>query len=236
MERDILHSAFILHRRPYSNTSLLLELFTPRLGRLPALAKGVLGGKRNNSAALQPFQPLLVRLAGRGEVRVLAVGEADGEALPLKARGLYCGFYLNELLMRLLGRDDPHPRLYQHYFEALGALSRGIDELEPVLRRFEIALLRELGYQPEFDRLADGSAPDPQGRYAYRLEEGLAPAQLHDPGAVSGRTLQALCGEVDFGDHERREARRLMRGILSHYLGGRPLKSRELFQSRIGNK
>jgi DNA repair protein RecO (recombination protein O) len=200
---------------------------------LPVLAKGVLAGKRNNSAALQPFQPLLVKIAGRGEVRVLALGEANGAAFALQGRGLFCGFYLNELLMRLLGRDDPHPQLYHRYTQALEAL-RYNNDIEPVLRRFEIALLGELGYQPEFDRLADGSRPESDGCYAYRIEEGLEHAQLHDPGAVTGRTLQALCGEAAFGDQERRQARLLMRRILSHYLGGRPLKSRELFQTQTG--
>ncbi len=230
MSRDTLHPAYILHRRPYSNTSLLLELFAPELGRLPALAKGAVAPRRSQSALLQPFQPLLIRLGGGGEVKTLIHSEADRAALPLRARRLYCGFYLNELLVRLLPRHDPHPPLYHHYASALQQLVEQ-EALEPTLRRFEMILLQQLGYAPTFDRLLGSQEPlQAESWYHYSIEEGALPTTADRPAAVRGRTLLALAGgRRELGREERQQARQLMRTLLQHYLGERPLKSRELF-------
>jgi DNA repair protein RecO (recombination protein O) len=220
-----LQPAYILHRRAYRNSSLLLECFTPAGGRFPAIARPSATGGHP-----EPFQPWWLRIVGRGEVRTISSHEAaEGRPL-LQGERLYCGFYLNELLLRLLPRDDPHPLLFQRYAETLAALAEGI--AADRLRRFEVTLLQELGYgAPMHLEAGDGSAVVAEAHYHYHLEQG--PARSADPATdtVAGATLLALAGERPFTDDtRRREARDLMRRLLDHYLGGRPLKSRELFR------
>jgi len=224
--RNELQPAFVLHRRPYSNTSLLLEVFLLHEGRLPLLAKGVTSGRALGAALLQPFVPLLVSRSGRGEVRTLGRFEAAGPPLPLRGQQLYCGFYLNELMIRLVQREEPHPALFAAYQETLRRLVEEEDP-EPALRRFEIGFLAELGYALVLEHEAETQAAiDPTLRYDYLIERGPAAAA---GGELGGATLLKLAsGEPLVGD-ERREARRLLRRVLDHYLGGKPLKSRELF-------
>ncbi len=223
--RTGLQPAFVLHRRPYSNTSLLLEAFLLDDGRLPLLAKGV-AGRGLGASLLQPFVPLLLTHSGRGEVRTVGRFEAAGPAYPLRGEHLYCGFYLNELLVRLMQRSEPHGPLFASYQETLQALAQGGDP-EPALRRFEVRLLEDLGYALVLDHEASHDAVlEPAGRYDYVIEKGPVVAAR---GELAGSTLLKLrSGETLVGD-ERREARRLLRRVLDHYLGGRPLKSRELF-------
>jgi len=226
------HEHYVLHRRSYSDTSLLLELLSASGERYPAIARGA---KRRRSALpglLQPFRPLLIGVAGRGEVRTVTSVDMGGELRPLVGEALYCGFYLNELLLRLLGRNDPHDSLFGLYREALERLAAGGDG-EQALRRFEIGLLRILGYAMPLDRDAETGQPvRPDGCYLYRIEEGpvAAPGAASGDKVVSGATLLALDAQRALQPQELREARRLMRLVLAHYLEGRPLKSRELFR------
>jgi DNA repair protein RecO (recombination protein O) len=229
-----LHPAFILHRRPYSNSSLLLECFTPEQGRFPAIAKGVRSGRAaTHVSSLQPFQPLLLRASGRGEVQTIAAVEPNGPPVPLQGEALYCGFYLNELLMRLLGRSDPHPMLFSKYQFTLEQLppTAGRDR---VLRRFELALLTELGYGLLLDREAETGLPiriDEQ--YHYVVELGPVRTTIKTAVPISGRTLLVLAGlESEMNPDGWREARELLRRVLTRYLGDQPLKSRELFFSQ----
>lgn len=225
-----LSPGYLLHHRPYGNTSLLVECFTAAQGRFPAIAKGARSGRSRGT--LQPFRPLLLAALGRGEVRTLAQWEPDQAIPPLEGEALYCGFYLNELLMRLLGRDDPHPGLFLRYHRTLVGLANR-QETEPLLRRFEVELLAELGYGLLLEQEADGGEPvEPGRRYRFRLEQGPQAAGLNEPGALAGSTLLALAGRIPFEGEGLREARDLMRRVLRHYLGERPLKSRELFRGR----
>jgi DNA repair protein RecO (recombination protein O) len=234
MEQDRLRlsPAFILHSRPYSNSSLLLECFTPDQGRFPAIAKGVRSSKKGNSALLQPFQPLLLRFSGRGEVKTLSAFEASGGQIRLQGSSLYCGFYLNELLMNLLGRSDPHEHLFEFYAEALNQL-RHSQNPDRVLRWFEVRLLNELGYGLELEHEVDTGVPiEVDERYHYELERGPVLSSENNGSAVTGRTLLRLAGRED-QELDRdgwREARELMRRVINHHLGGKALKSRELFQ------
>ncbi|HEB97192.1 MAG TPA: DNA repair protein RecO [Sedimenticola thiotaurini] len=222
--------AFVLHRRAYGNHGLLLEFFTPEAGRLAAVARGVKGRRGGGGAALlQPFTPLLIAWSGRGEVKTLVRYEAAAAPLPLAGRALYCGFYLNELLLRLTRRGDPGTTLFSHY---AGTLERLADPeaLEPALRRFELQLLECLGYGLILDREAETDSPlVPERRYHYRPEQGPVPARPGDADAISGATLLALHRDRPLGPRQLAEARRLSRQVLAHYLGDRPLKSRELF-------
>ena len=223
--------AFVLHRRDYGNTSLLLEIFAIDLGRIPAIARGARRPRNPGSALLQPFQPLWLDVIGRGEVRTLTRVEAAGPAIGLSGRSLWCGLYLNELLVRLLGRDDPHDPLFAFYHSALAALAEDEDQ-ETVLRQFEIRLLDELGYGLALDvEAGGGGAVVADGIYALDPGYGVRRAAVNDAGqTLSGATLLALSKGMPLSPPQIREARALLRRVLEPHLGGRPLKSRELFR------
>jgi len=230
MKNSSLHPAFILHRRPHSNTSLLLECFTASHGRFPVIAKGVKSKQSGLGGLLQPFSPLLIDWRGKGEVKTLAACEAAGSIIRLTKKALYCGFYINELMMRLLERLDPHHKLFEYYTEALKALSDGV-VFEQVLRQYEIRLLAELGYGLNLNFEAETGKPiEPKKYYRYVVEHGpvLMDSDLSSP--ISGSTLLALEMGCQLDGKEQKEARALMRKVLAHYLGDKPIKSRELFQ------
>ncbi len=227
-----LHSCFVLHSRPYSNTSLLIEFFSRRAGRIPVIARGARARRSKIRGVLQPFVRLLAGFGGRGEVSTLVSVEARDDGIKLSGQALYCGFYLNELLMRLLQRGDPHEDLFSDYQKALAELSASVD-IEPCLRRFELRLLAGLGYGLCLDTEAvSGEAVRPDRYYRYEIEKGavIQAAGARSAADIQGKTLLALARGRELVGVEQREARRLMRRILSHYLGHRPLKSRELFR------
>ena len=229
---------YVLHARPWRETSLILEAFTPDHGRTGLVARGVRRARSRLRGLLLPFQPLLLSWTGRGELPTLTGADTEGPHRTLRGRALFSGFYLNELLLKLLPRGDAHPELFADYRDALAGLGAN-GAADPVLRLFEKRLLDALGYGPTFDRAADTGAPvSPGRRYRYVPERGPveegggAPASEERGGpVVSGRTLIALAGGrlVGGDDRERVEARRLMRAILAPHLGPRPLGSRELF-------
>ncbi len=229
--RDNLHRCFVLHRRDFGNTSLLIEVFSAEQGRLPAVAKGAKRGRSNTAADLQPFRPLWLGWVGRGEVKTLIRAEPAGRAVGLAGTALYCGFYLNELLMRLVGRNDPHEALFAFYYAALMELGQG-GSPDTALRQFELRLLREIGYGIALERDAvSGESVLPGRRYAYEPEAGLRGAlQPADTFTVSGETLLRLAAGQELRGAQAREARELLRRLLGPHLGGRPLKSRELFR------
>jgi DNA repair protein RecO (recombination protein O) len=229
--RDHLQRCFVLHRRDYGNTSLLVEVFSAAHGRLPVLAKGAKRAKSSAPALLQPFRPLWMSWSGRGEVRTLTRSEPAGQAIELPGRILFCGFYLNELLMRLLGRGDPHEDLFAFYHSALTGLGRG-DGLDRVLRQFELRLLHEIGYSPVLDREAEEGEPVFPGR-RYSCEPGFGLRRLtagQGGFSVSGETLLGLVADEPLSGENLREARGLLRRLIAPHLGDRPLKSRELFR------
>jgi DNA repair protein RecO (recombination protein O) len=237
-----LRRGFILHRRDFRNSSLLLEVFGADDGRLAVVAKGAktpARGRTAQASLLQPFQPLWLSWVGRGEVKTLTRAEPAGEALPLVGERLFCGLYLNELLMRLLERDDPHAALFVFYQQALADLRDGA--VETVLRRFELRLLEELGYAPDLTRDRGGSPIDLDGCYRYLSGEGLVriasdrahPADAAAQGPlIGGRSLKLLVDGAPLSGTEARETRALLRAALAPYIGTKPLKSRELFRRR----
>lgn len=221
-------AAYVLHSRRYGDSSLIVELLTREQGRIACVARGALRAHRREPR-LQPFQALQVDLRGRGEVLTLTRVEAMGLPLPLRGRVLYCGLYLNELLMRLTARQDPLPKSFDDYQQSLNGLVT--DALvEPVLRRFEVRLLQHLGLGLALQNDVDGSPIDPDRDYLYEIDSGARPVAGGQTGAVSGTTLQALHD----GSFDKREtllqARSLMRRIIDYHLDGRPLRSRELFR------
>jgi len=224
------HSAFILHRRPYRETSLLVELFSLDTGRVGAVARG--GRKpRKGATPLEPFQPLRVSWGGRGDLRTLRGAEAEGRAVPLTGEALYLGFYVNELLLRLCPRFDPYPRVFSAYSATLEALSGG--ERDAALRRFETGLLQELGLAPEWDRCGGcGTAVEAEAHYGWEAEQGPLCAGCAWHGRpYRGSTLLFLAGRAPEDAEVRRQARDLMRAALGPHLGSRPLESRTLLRS-----
>jgi DNA repair protein RecO (recombination protein O) len=229
--RHDLFLAFVLHRREYGNTSLLLEILGAGPGRFAAIAKGARRPRQTASALLQPFQPLWLAMTGRGEVRTLTAVEEAGAPLRLQGASLLAGFYLNELLLRMLARHDPHDPVFVFYQSTLAHLAKD-DDLETSLRRFECRLLAELGYGLMLDRVVDDGAPvRAEAVYVYVRERGpcYPPGPARGP-RVSGATLLALAHDEPLDGQQRREARTLLRHVLEPHLGDRPLKSRELYR------
>lgn len=223
--------AFVLHHHDYGETSLLLEMFSRQHGRLGLIAKGARRPKSGLRATLIPFQLLAVSFSGRGELPTLSNAEPLAPAALLAGETLYCGLYLNELLMRLLHRHDPHERLFQNYADALQGLATTAS-LETVLRLFEKRLLEEIGYGLVLDHsVDDGAAVQADAHYRYLPERGPVAARAGDADGipVSGRSLLALAREQFDDESVRREAKRLLRALLARQLGTRPLLSRRLF-------
>lgn len=227
-------AAFVLHTHPYSETSLLVETFSRTHGRLPLVAKGARRQGSSLRGALLAFQPLTIAWAGRGEVRTLVRCEwHGGHPLP-RGEALLCGFYVNELLLRLLPREDPHERLFDHYALAVAQLAEGAPG-GPVLRAFERRLLQELGYALTLDRdVSSGAAVEPGQVYRYEPEHGPVPvlngAAADDPRVVSGRVLLALAQD-DYSDPATAAAaRQLMRALIDHRLDRQTLHSRAIFR------
>ena len=219
--------AFLLHRRPYRNTSLLLECLVAGEGRMPLIARGAAKGRLKG--ILQPFQPLMLKWRGRGEVMTLTHAEAAEKPLDLKKKLLYCGFYLNELLMRLLPRGDACDNLMQTYWKTLLHLEHG-EHPDWQLRRFELLLLQEIGYGAVLDITCEGVPVSSNKTYSYTIGQGVTQDCSGENTLVHGETLLALHqGEWQHA-RERHEAKLLMRRLIDHSLDYKPLKSRELFR------
>lgn len=215
--RISLQAAYVLNARAYRETSLLLECFTREHGRVGLVAKGARGSKARGRALLQAFQPLLLSWYEGGDLGTVTGVEAAAPAHALSGESTFCGWYVNELLMRLLQRHDPHPELFDVYAQTLHALH---DTMEPPLRRFEKRLLSELGYG-----LNLGDDLDPARHYRFDAESRLSTGLTTDADAVPGSHLIALRDETFTHADELKTARRLLRAALAVHLGGRELES-----------
>jgi len=221
-----IQSAFVLHSRPYRESSALVDFFTPQ-GRLRAVLRGA-RGKAGTLA--RPFVPLDVEFRGRGELKSVARLEANGLAHWLEGNALFGGMYLNELLIRLLPAEDAQPALFEHYLHTLSGLAAK-RPLEPLLRSFEWRLLSELGYGFALDRDAFDQPIASSGLYRLVPDTGLEPVGQFQPGLFNGAELLAMA-EADWDvPGALAAAKRLMRQALAPHLGGRPLVSRELFMN-----
>lgn len=225
--------AYVLHARPWRESSLLIEVLSENHGRLGLLARGVQGPKRHVlRAALQPLQFIRVDAVQRGELAQLRNAEALDAAPQLAGEATLAAFYVNELVMRLAPRQDPLPEL----FDAYGEVRRGLGESDSLawsLRRFERDLLDALGFGFAFDVDGDGLAIDPAAR--YRLDPEHGPRRLlsdrgHDDrsAAATGRALLALASDAKPGPDDLAGLRRALRPVLLQLLGGRGLRSWEL--------
>lgn len=236
--------AYVLHQHDWSETSLIVELFTRTQGRIVVAAKGAKRPTSNFRAVLLPFQPLLVQLGKapadeHAEIFNLRSAEWAGGQPLLGAAAMFSGFYANELLLKLLARQDAHPVLFDAYADTLSALAMGEDE-GPALRAFELVLLRELGWLPELDSTTlTAQTLQPDGRYTLKPEAGvmadaqglpgrswveLEAALAHQAQAGSAVAMRAACAPVATA------LRRPLRTLLQYHLGPAPLRTREVWQ------
>jgi DNA repair protein RecO (recombination protein O) len=234
MKRVLLQSAYVLHRRPYRESSFLVDLFTLEHGRMTVVASGVRKTKSSTQGILQPFIPLLVSWSGKGELMTLVHVEANGHVQRLSGECLFAGFYLNELLMSLLQKWDAHPDLYRVYAKTLIVLQAPTLE-EKTLRSFEKYLLEELGYGmlPKSD-ISLHNTFVPEKYYRFIPELGFVLSELDGQmnttsNIFSGKSLIAMAKD-DWGDTVNlQDAKRLMRFVLAPLLGTRLIYSRQLF-------
>ncbi len=225
-ERIDLEAAYVLHSRPWRETSLIVDVLSRHHGRVGLVARGARRPHSGLKARLIPFQPLTLSWFGKGALRTLHDAEWQGGGLLLRGHALMCGFYLNELLLRLLAEGDAHETLFDRYAGALYHLQDATD-VEPVLRRFELDLLSELGYAQPLAHCADGGDIEPDRRYAFQPGVGVL-AQASVGARYLGKTLLDLAaGNLDDAT-TRAEGKLLMRALLSHYLGDQPLATRQL--------
>lgn len=233
-QRIDLHPAYILHTKPYRDTSLLLDVFSHEHGRLGMVARGVRGSRAKKKQVLQPFRRMLLSWQSKSDLASLTQWETDGLPTNLTGNALMSGFYLNELLLRLTHRHDPHPVIFEHYHTALQCLATSQGP-EACLRYFELALLNELGYGLILDHEADtGAVIEKDQVYCYYLERGPVLEQGPCSGIpINGESLLEL-GAAEFqSEQSLKQAKQLMRTILSRYLGDKPLKSREVFRQSL---
>jgi DNA repair protein RecO (recombination protein O) len=228
--RVALEPAFILHHYPYRDSSLLLEVFARGYGRVGLVARGARSARARWRGQLQNFRPMLLSWSLRGEL-----GTLTGLELPVATgmpagRRLLSAYYLNELILRLLARHDPHPEVFDAYAEAIREIA--VAE-EPALRIFEKRLLQALGYGLLLDYEADSGLPiENDAWYEYLPERGpVRCAQKREQGIfLRGASLSALHRERLADPLCCREVKPLMRAALSLYLGSRPLKTREVLR------
>jgi DNA repair protein RecO (recombination protein O) len=217
--------AFVLHARAWRETSLIVELLTRDHGRVAVVARGVQGAKRHPlRAALQPLQSIRADFLPRGELARLVQAEALDAGAALQGDALMAAFYVNELVLRLLPRQDPAPDLYARY-GVLRAELAGPGPLAWTLRRFERDLLELLGYGLPFDQAEDGERIDPAGRYRLDAERGPVRDRTHDAGSTSGAALLALAADRLPPAEQLAELRSALRGVLQVHLGPQKLKS-----------
>ncbi|WP_299080993.1 DNA repair protein RecO [uncultured Paraglaciecola sp.] len=224
-------TGFLLHRRSYRETSYLTDFFTLEWGKLSAVVRGVRGTKGDKKSLLQSFQPLLLSISGKHELRNLHQLEFNGSMLQLVGNQLFSAMYLNELLNRLLPKEVPHPELFFSYQHSLEWLSDN-GEIEPCLRQFELLLLQELGYGIDLTQdFENGQRVEAGIEYCLVLENGLKRINNKGPGSnrFSGESLLQMSQQVWTQD-SLQCAKRITRMAFSPLLGHKPLKSRELFQ------
>jgi DNA repair protein RecO (recombination protein O) len=233
--RAELEPGFVLHSYPYKETSLIVEIFSRRFGRVGLLARGARRPRSAMRGVLLAFHPLRLTWTATAELGTLMAVEWGGGQKMLSGIALMCGFYVNELLLRLLPRDDPHEALFDAYASALSRLAAGEAQAgagtaarAAVLRAFERRMLAELGYAPVLDRdAANGAAIEPTKHYAYEPERGPVETRRSDGDSViSGRTLLDMAADNYESTRTREQARRLMRTLIADRLGGQDLHTR----------
>lgn len=237
--RVLQQPAYVLINRPYSESSWIVEVFTRDYGRLSLMAKGARRLKSNMRGSLIAFQPLLISWIGKGEVPTLTEAEVDRKEFSfveneLRGDALVCGFYCNELVVKLLHRYDSHAALFNRYHQTLLNLSSAQkrQQTSRILRKFEQSIITESGYAVDFDKQAErGGSIHQQGIYRFFTERGFVAQPRPGSDTVSGRIVLALSERPpnDLTMRERSQARDLMRLILRATMSHKDIVSRSLF-------
>lgn len=228
-------AGYVLHSYAFKETSLVVEVFTRECGRIGLVAKGARRPRSALRGTLMAFQPLLLSWAGRSELRVLRSAEWAGGQPQLSGLALICGFYLNELVLKLTQRDDPHAGTYAGYEDALAAL-RAAASPAAVLRRFERRMLADLGYGLTLTHDAEGADIDPAASYTYLPERGAVacgPAAEQNEESdvpIAGKTLLDMARDDYSAPATLQQSRALMRRVINHHLAGQALHTRQLLR------
>jgi DNA repair protein RecO (recombination protein O) len=236
--------AWVLSRQSYRDSSFLVHFMTANEGRLTAIVKGVHRKQRGGSLAslMQPFSPVLVSLGGKSELRYLAGAESAGIAISLPGEKLFIGLYLNELLTLLLPKFDPSPTIFAAYGASLAKIADK-DDTELILRRFELLLFDELGYQIQWHCDHDQNPIDPTINYVFQSDKGFVRRSegAADLSALTGQDLLTLSSwqhsERVIDPPLRRKLKQVMRQAIEYRLGGRALRVRDAVNQwrQVGN-
>lgn len=246
-------TGYVIHRRPYRETSLIVDFFTRQYGRISAVVKGARGASKSDRKSLiQPLQLLSFELSGRSQLKNLGIAEALQNPWQLSGTSLYSAFYLNELLVRAIPETEPMSLLFEQYQQALKSLhafsvvsnaAQSADantensdtappDIESTLRNFELMLLQELGYLPDFENSADSGEPiSADLYYAFIPEEGFIRCSPQQDKALKGEDILAISVK-NYQHSARKAAKYICRQALLPIIGDKPLKSRELFIAR----
>ncbi|GAB3249943.1 DNA repair protein RecO [Chitinimonas naiadis] len=225
--------AWLLHSYPYKETSLIIEVLSRGQGRQALVARGARRPTSSLRGNLLAFQPLTLSWFGSGDLKTLHAAEWQGGVPQLAGLPLICGFYLNELLLKLLPREDPVPGLFDAYGRAMRALSAKPVEVEPILRSFELSLLMELGYGFALEKDAQGRAVTAEGEYCYFHGRGILPSSgsPQEQGVkLSGRSLLGMAVSDYSQAQTCLQAKQLMRILLAGLLGDTPLHTRKILR------
>jgi DNA repair protein RecO (recombination protein O) len=236
-EQVLLERSFVLHQRPFRDSSQLLECMTAARGRIGLVARGSRRAGTRQRALLQPFAPLKMSWIRRGELGRLIHVEADGPSYPLQGQRLLAGFYANELLLRLTARGDPNPEIFSCYSRCLAQLG-DTPSVARTLRVFELDLLRALGYGVELDvESLTGEPLRADSSYVYELEQGFRRVDIADSDAdvFPGRELLSLRDRALDDEASLKTAQRLLGRVLRAHLGERPLQSRRVLQDIVSS-
>lgn len=221
-------AVYVLHTYPFKETSLVVELFSKQFGRIAAIAKGARRPRSAMRGMLQSFQLLSGAWSGKNELKTLQGLDWNSGLTLIRGEALMCGFYMNELLLRLLPREDAHETLFEYYANTMQTLALGKD-LATTLRRFELKLLQEMGYGVPLLQDENGLEIMPDKTYRYEAEYGACEPSVTKNGVqLSGKTLQDMARD-DYADSATQaQSKQLMRYLLAHYLGDKPLHTRQL--------
>ena len=229
-QRQDNQAVYVLHTYPYKETSLVVELFTHAFGRVATTAKGARRPRSAMRGMLQSFQPLIATWSGKLELKTLHSLDWGGGLLLLKGEALMCGFYLNELLLRLLPREDAHGKLFEYYSLTLKTLANRQD-LATTLRRFELKLLQELGYAIPLEHDVGNVPILAEANYRYEAEHGAIRLDINrtvNGMQLVGKTLIDMANDDYSNAQTQQQSKQLMRYLLAHYLGDKPLHTRQL--------
>ena len=220
---------YVLHTYPFKETSLIVEIFSKVHGRISIVAKGARRPRSLVRGMLQSFQSLQATWSGQGEMKTLHSIDWCDALLQIEGDALICGFYINELLMRLLPKEDPHEKLFDFYHQTMELLSMK-NHLSVTLRRFELKLLQELGYELPLLNDENGEPIKPNKIYNYEVAYGPSETKNSSEGvSLIGKTLIDMAGDDYKDPTTEMQSKQLMRYLISHYIGEKPLNSKKLF-------